>query len=397
MSYDLLLSEGHVIDPSQGIDRVLDIAIAGGRIVELGADLGPRQAAECRNLQGKYVCPGLIDLHGHWYQGSAFGIDPHYCLNTGVTTAVDAGTAGFINFPEFRRNCIDRAELQVLAFINISCLGLPTPIVGELEDIRYARPVETAAVLDRNRDVAVGVKIREGAPSKGNWIEALELAITAASKNRLPLMVHISPSAPTPEIVRRLRPGDIVTHCFQGRGDGLFPKPELSLLLEASEARRRGVVFDIGHGCGSFQWEIAQRAFEYSFYPDTISTDLHRYSVEGPVYDMPTTMSKFLCLGMSLQDVILKSTLAPARSIGRDRDIGTLRPGTAADIFVFELASGEFEFVDTHFNARKGDTKLVPHLTIKNGRVILPGTYDIKLRPYELCDYDVERSLKESA
>jgi dihydroorotase len=227
-------------------------------------------------------------------------------------------------------------------------------------------------------------------------MEALELAISAAENVNLPLMVHISRGADTPRILARLRPGDILTHCYQGRGDGIFT-PEGKLLKEAAEARRRGVIFDIGHGSGSFSWETAQRAFEHSFYPDTISTDLHRYNVEGPVHDMPTTLSKFLCLGIALRDAILKSTVTPAKSIGRENDLGTLRPGTVADVFVFEIETGDFDFIDTHFKSKKGHQKIVPYLTIKAGKVIDPGTYVIDLRAYEHCDFDIRNMLTETA
>lgn len=397
VQYDLLLVGGHVIDPSQGIHKVLDIAVSGGKIKELGLNLDRRNASEVLDVSGKYVCPGLIDLHGHWYEGSVYGIDPHHCLNTGVTTAVDAGTTGFVNFPEFRKNRIDNADVRLLAFVNIACVGLPTSLIGELEDLRYARPVETASMLERNREVTVGVKIRESSQTAGDGIEALDLALRAAEAVQMPLMVHISPGAKTPEILRRLRPGDILTHCYQGRGDGLITEPGGQLLCEARQAKERGIVFDIGHGSGSFKWETAQRAFEHAFYPDTISTDLHRYSVDGPVYDMPTTLSKFLCLGMSLEEVILKSTWTPAKSIGREAEIGTLQAGAAADVFVFELATGEFQYFDTHFRSRTGDKRLVPSLTIKGGKVIMPGAYEVRQRPLEPWDAEITKFLEATA
>jgi dihydroorotase len=394
---DLLLVGGHVIDPSQGIHRVMDIAVSGGKIKEVGFNLDRRDASEVLDVSGKYVCPGLIDLHGHWYEGSVYGIDPHHCLNTGVTTAIDAGTTGFVNFPEFRRNCIDKANVRLLAFVNIACIGLPTALIGELEDLRYARPEETASILERHREVTLGVKIREFSRTAGDGIEALNLAIRAAEAARMPLMVHIGPGAKTPEILRRLRPGDILTHCYQGRGDGLITEPGGQLLCEARQAKERGIIFDIGHGSGSFKWETAQKAFEHSFYPDTISTDLHRYSVDGPVYDMPTTLSKFLCLGMSLEEVILKSTWTPAKSIGREAEIGTLQAGAAADVFVFELATGEFQYFDTHFRSRRGDKRLVPSLTMMGGKVIVPGAYEVNPRPLEPWDAEIAKLLEETA
>src|SRR2546425_7791580 len=216
MRYDLLLTNGRVLDPSQGLKANLDVAIVGGKIAALGSQLDRSKAVEVRDIIDKYVCPGLIDLHGHWYNGSAFGVDPRVCLNTGVTTAVDAGTTGFINFPEFRRTCIDRLDLRTLAFINISGIGIPSTLAGELEDLRYVRAEETAATVAAHRDVAVGIKIRQGsAPGGHNGIEALERALTAAREAGVPLMVHISPGAEIAEILRRLRPGDIVTHCYQ--------------------------------------------------------------------------------------------------------------------------------------------------------------------------------------
>ncbi|MDA2926129.1 amidohydrolase/deacetylase family metallohydrolase [Acidobacteria bacterium AH-259-G07] len=397
MEYDLILRRGHVIDPSQGIDRILDIGIQKGLIAELGENLPTGPGTQQIDVSGKYVCPGLIDLHGHWYEGSCFGIDPHICLNHGVTTVVDAGTTGFVNFPEFRRNRIDTARIQVLAFIHIGCLGLPTSLVGELVDLRFARPKETAAVIEKHRDITLGVKIRQGTMTGTHGLEALDLALGAAQASGLPLMVHISTGAKTGEILGKLRHGDVVTHCFQGRGDGIFSKPTGQLLPEVTEARKRGVIFDVGHGCGSFSWETARRAFQYSFYPDTISTDLHRFCVDRWAKSMPTTMSKFLHLGMSLEDVILKSTCAPAKAINRAEQLGTLRKETIADLFVFELQEGDFEFEDTHLCIEKGQRLINPHLVVKDGEPIEPGSYPASLRELYDCDQDVFRFVEETA
>ncbi|HEX2524129.1 MAG TPA: amidohydrolase/deacetylase family metallohydrolase, partial [Terriglobia bacterium] len=162
MKYDLLLKKGHVIDPSQAIDGVLDVGIRAGKILDLGPELGSSESSQVLNLEGKHVCPGLVDLHGHWFEGSIYGIDPHISLSHGVTTAVDAGTCGFTNFPYFRKHTIEQASIRVLAFMHISCLGLHAPFAEELRDLAYARPRETACAIDKNRDVVVGVKIREG-------------------------------------------------------------------------------------------------------------------------------------------------------------------------------------------------------------------------------------------
>jgi|RhiMethySRZTD1v2_1073278.scaffolds.fasta_scaffold09887_3 dihydroorotase len=397
MDYDLVLRNGHVIDPSQGINHVLDVGIREGVVAELGKDLPATQRSLEKDLRGKYVCPGLIDLHGHWYEGSSFGVDPNICLNHGVTTVVDAGTTGFINFPEFRKNCIDKSRIQTLAFIHIGCLGLPTTIVGELEDLRFARPNETARVIEHNRDVVLGVKIRQGAMTGAHGLEALEKALAAAKETGLPMMVHISKGASTPEILRKLRPGDIVTHCFQGRGDGIFIEQQEHLLPEVIEARKKGVFFDVGHGSGSFSWETARKAFELSFFPDTISTDLHRFSVSRWAIDMPTTMSKFLHIGMSLEEVILKSTWAPAKVINRDNDLGTLRKGTVADLFVFDIEEGEFYFEDTHLHTQKATRKLKPFLVVRKGELTEPGSYPIQLRELYECDREALRFVEETA
>ncbi|HZT31168.1 MAG TPA: amidohydrolase/deacetylase family metallohydrolase [Bryobacteraceae bacterium] len=398
MSAAVLLRGGRVIDPSQGIDRVMDVAVRGGRIAALGEHLAAEPGAEVWDLAGKYVCPGLIDLHGHWYEGSAFGIDPLLCLNHGVTTAVDAGTAGFVNFAEFRRSRIETSPVRVLAFVNIAALGIPSNLTGELEDLRHARPAETAAVIQANLDVVLGVKVRQGTMVAGHGREVMQRTLAAARECRVPVMVHISRGAETTHILRQLRPGDIVTHCYQGRGDGLLEGG--ALLPEALAARHEGVLFDVGHGCGSFRWETARKAFEHFFLPDTISTDLHRYSVERWAIDLPTTMTKFLHLGMPLSDVIRKTTLEPARAMRRDHGLGTLRPGAPADVCVFDLEEGEFPLEDTHMKTETARRRIRPFRVLRAGEVIRPGSLSAPLRPLNGADREVlefvERSAKEA-
>ncbi|MEW5979940.1 MAG: amidohydrolase/deacetylase family metallohydrolase [Acidobacteriota bacterium] len=394
--YDLILRNAEVIDPSQEIRQVADLAILDGRIAALQPSLNNLYGCAEIDLRGKYLCPGLIDLHGHWYEGSAFGIDPRICLNHGVTTVVDAGTTGFVNFAEFQRNQVERSPVRVLGFLNIAGLGIPSVLAGELEDLRYARPKETAAVLAAYTSVLLGVKVRIGSTATaGHGMEALRAALEAATACGLPLMVHISKGANTAEILKTLRPGDILTHCFQGRGDGLLRAGEL--LPEAVEARANGVFFDVGHGCGSFSWDVARRAFEHHYYPDTISTDLHRFSLERWAIDLPTTMSKFLHLGMSLEDVILKTTWAPARTIRRQTDIGSLRLGTVADVFVFSLEEGEFLLEDTHLKVERAARRIKPFLILRAGRVIEPGRCTATIRPLLACDLELLRYVEETA
>ena len=389
---DLVLRNAHVVDPSQDISGVLDVAVLNGTVAALGPSLEVPAGTAERDLSGSYVCPGLIDLHGHWYESSAWGIDPEFCLHRGSTTVIDAGTAGCINFADFRRQVIERSRIRVLAFVNIAASGIPTSFIGELEDLRYSRPRETIAVLEEHRGVALGVKVRMKA---GHGPKAFDDALEAAGAAALPVMVHIGKGANTPDILRRLRPHDIVTHCFEGRGDGIVEQGRL--IPEAVQARKEGVVFDVGHGCGSFSWEVARRAFEHSFYPDTISTDLHRYSVERWAFDMPTTMSKFLHLGMSLEDVILKSTLTPAKAIGRDGELGSLRVGTVADFFAFALEEGEFPLEDTHLKVEVAKQRIKPLFAMKAGAVIEATSGGQRLR--KLYDFDCEqlRSIEETA
>lgn len=379
----LLLRGGHVIDPAGRIDGLADVVVAGDRIagvVPCGSLVERERPPAEVDCAGRYVCPGLVDLHGHYYEGSLFGIDPRAALRGGVTTAVDAGTCGCVNFPEFRRTAIDGAALRILPFIHIGCLGIPTAALGELLDLRYARPQETAATIREHRDIALGVKFRAGTMALGHNVEAVEAARRAAAASGSRMMVHISVHGDTREVLRRLREGDIVTHCFTGRGDGILDAAGGALLPEATAARARGVVFDVGHGSGSFRWDTALKAFEHSFYPDTISTDLHRYNVEQVVFDLPTTMSKFLLLGMTLAEVVEKATLAPAQAIGRAPELGTLLPGASADLLVFSVQEGEFRFQDSHLQERVGERLLRPELVVCRGRTVRPAEVPVRLR-----------------
>ena len=391
MPFDLLLKGGHVIDPSQSLNSVGDVGIKDGRTVQIGSDLDATGCPNVRDISGHYVCPGLIDLHGHWYEGNLYGVDPLMCINHGVTTAVDAGSTGYSNFPEFRRTVLDHSLTDLLAFIHISFMGLHAPYAEELLDLRYARPVETAAVIAKHRDRAVGVKLRVGSMTGNHGIAALAKALEAAREASVPLMVHISRGADEREILRRLRPGDILTHCFHGRDNRMIDE---TVIPEAREARERGVFFDVAHGCGSFSWETARKAFEHHFYPDTLSTDLHRYCAPPPLcVTLPQVMSKMLCLGMSLEDVISKSTATPAKALGKEHKIGTLKPGTIADLLVFDLEAGEFEFTDTHLKVCKGSKKIVPTLVLKRGQVYVPGAFQVRLRDLYESDADVFQAI----
>ncbi len=385
--YDLLLRGAHVIDPSQNWDSAADVGVIAGRIAAFGPNLDSTGCDDVRDLTGQYLCPGLIDIHGHWYEGSMYGINAEFGLNHGVTTAVDAGTTGFTNFPDFRRTAIAVNQARVLAFVHLSCLGLHTPFAEELLDLTYARPGETAEVIQRHAEVTTGVKVRIGSMTADHGNRALDLALEAARLARTRLMVHISAGADEAYILDHLRPGDILTHCFHGNTNRMIAAGGNGFIRQVREARDRGVVFDIGHGCGSFSWQTAQKAFEHHFWPDTISSDLHRYSADVPwLVTMPAAMSKLLLLGMGLCDVVAKSTSAAACAIGRQHEIGSLQPGYPADAFAFKLQNGEFEFKDAHLETRTADRCIEPVLVVRDGRPIEPGSIAVPLR--ELYEAD---------
>ncbi|MEO2008771.1 MAG: amidohydrolase/deacetylase family metallohydrolase [Pirellulaceae bacterium] len=377
MECDILIRGGEVIDPSQGLRGLRDIAICGNQIIAVAEGLVDVEAGRVVNAGGMYVTPGLIDLHMHAYTHSPFGLDPDpLCAAGGVTTMLDAGTAGSYNFDAFRRDGIDRCKTHLLSLVNLSCFGLIAANLGELLDRRYADPDGVVETIRRNRDVAVGVKIRAGKHIIGEgeqgWAN-LRDAIRAARESETWLMVHIGECPMSiPELCESLEAGDCVTHCFKG-GSTRVTDDDGAIHPAVRDAAERGVIFDVGHGFGSFQWEVVEAALEQGFEPTTISTDLHTRNLHGPVFDMPTTMSKFLMLGVPIDRVIEMSTTRPAKILGQDESIGTLRVGTVADIAVLEKHDGRFAFTDSYSRQRVGHELLTAAVTIRRGE-ILPGS-----------------------
>ncbi len=378
MKYDVLIVGGEVIDPSQRMRGRLDVAVAGERIADIRPDIPAEQARHVIDARGRLVMPGLVDLHVHAYRDhTTLGLDPDpLCAAGGVTTMLDTGSSGSHNFPGFLRDVITPAQTEVLALIHLSALGLATfNRTGELLDRALADPEGVVATIRAHPSVAVGVKIRATGRLIGRgeagWAN-LRDAVAAAREARTMLMVHIGETPmPVPEIVELLEPGDCITHCFKGGSERILD-PDDRVWPAVREAAERGVIFDIGHGSGSFEWEVADAAIAQGFLPQTISTDLHTLNVNGPVFDMPTTMSKFLHLGLSLEEVVERSTLAPAKALLRDHEIGTLRPGTRADIAVLEEREGRFVFTDSMGTDRIGTRCLRAAATVRRGQIV-PG------------------------
>ena len=374
MIYDLILKNGRVIDPSQDLDRVLDVAFANGRVGAIADDIAPGSSANVRDLSGKIVSPGFIDLHTHVYWGgTSLGIDAgEMARKSGVTTFVDAGSAGAGNFPGFLRHVIEPSEPRILAYLHISFAGIfgfsKRVMVGESSDLRLMSPADAVAVANANRDVIIGIKVRVGRHASGSsGVAPLDIALQVADELGLPLMAHIDEPPPSYEdVLERLRPGDILTHCFRP-----FPNTPITgqgaIRPAVGAARARGVLFDVGHGMGSFSFKTARAMLDAGFVPDTISSDLHALNVDGPVFDQATTLSKFLCLDVPLAEVVRATTVNAATALRRP-DLGNLRPGSAGDATVFSVEEGSFTYVDSVGEVLTGDKKIICDGIILGGR-----------------------------
>lgn len=374
--YDLIVSGGHVVDPSQDIDGVRDVAFAGGKVASVAENIPYNRAVETIDARGKLVTPGLVDLHTHDYWGASFyGIDPDTVhIARGVTTVVDAGSSGANTFPAFREYVIDRTKTRIFALLNISAMGMVVGYAG-LEDARWANVDEAVRVGREHRDVVVGVKARIPPLPAEDYREVLTRAIEAAQGMDGIFMLHLGgTSIPVAERLNMLRPGDVLTHSFRYSpgGNGILDS-EGNVLEEAWAAKERGVIFDVGHGSGSFSFETMERAMTQGFFPDTISSDLHFKNVDGLVYDLHTTLSKFLHLGIPLAEVIRLGTTAPAGAIGKSGELGTLRPGAIGDVTISRLEEGRFLLSDSGRRRTVEATRRISHVTtVKSGREYLP-------------------------
>jgi dihydroorotase len=375
-AFDLLIKGGHVIDPRNNIDGPMDVAIAGGKIAEVSRGIESSRARRVADASGLYVVPGLIDIHAHVF----FGTEPDSYLShgdiavqpdahaprTGVTTVVDAGGAGWRNFLQFKERVIDRSRTRVLSLLNIVGSGMKGgPVEQDLGDMNAAL---TAMRVREHKELIVGIKT---AHYRGPEWAPVDRAVEAGTLADVPVMVDFGDfraERPFQDLVlTHLRPGDIYTHTYLARVPMLDAAGKLRPYL--LEARKRGIIFDVGHGSGSFVYSQAQPATAQGFWPDTISTDLHGSSMVGGMKEMANVMSKFLNLGMSLPDVIRKSTWRPAQVIKRT-ELGHLSVGAPGDVAVLRLQRGTFGFIDVAGGRAAGTQKLEAELTVREGRVL---------------------------
>jgi dihydroorotase len=366
--YDILIRNGEVLDPARGIRRKADVAVLDGKIAAIEPSIPNDQGIDVIDAAGLYVTPGLVDLHAHVYHGFSFGIEPDpLARRSGVTTMVDAGTFDGLQAGAFRKYVVEPSQCRIYGYVFL----YPSNRNPDDDPVRWARRhmKRTGEAALANRDFVLGVKYQVGANMAGRYtFDFLKIARELCDEFKLPLMLHISFAPPeTDQVMELMRPGDVITHCYNTHTLGILDsngKVKPSVLA----ARQRGVLFDVGHGAGSFNFEIARKALGQGFLPDTISTDIYQASIDGPVFDMPTTMSKMLYLGMSFEDILARSTAAPARIINRLPGMGSLAVGAPADIALLGVEEGRFKLVDAQWNEVNVERRIVSRLTICRGK-----------------------------
>ncbi|PYU31180.1 MAG: amidohydrolase/deacetylase family metallohydrolase [Acidobacteria bacterium] len=377
---DLLIKGGTVVDPSQNLHEPLDVAVKGAKILEVSPNIPAARARSVVSAKGKIVTPGVIDVHVHVFEG--MGPIPVnadlYCLNRGVTTALDTGSTGYAGIAGLTKYVIRPSATRIYALLDINGFGIMMGLAGEYANPEWVNSQATAWAAEENRPDVVGIKCRLSRETTGpNDLEVLKRALEAAKISRLPLMVHIGDSySPLSEILGQMRKGDVLTHCFNGRPNGILDTNG-KVRSEVQDARARGVFFDVAHGSNSFDFDVAEKCMQQNFTPDTISSDLAATSVNGPTFDLVTTASKFLLLGLSLDQVIERITVRPTRIFDFAAQLGTLRPGTGADISILEVREGSFLFTDTDGKKRMGRQKLQSAATIRAGRLYVNRSEDL--------------------
>jgi dihydroorotase len=362
--YDLVIRGGRVLDAAQRLDRVADVAIRNGRIAAIRPNIDPSTAKEVLDAAGKLVTPGLIDIHTHLADKL---LPPATCLADGVTTLLDAGSRGCDNADDLLA-IAQNSPNRVRILLNIGHLGVAPE--GELLDIGNVNVASTRQLIERNRQWIVGIKARLSRNVAGEHdLEAVRRARQAADPLKVPIMVHIGQTvSPLPEILALLRPGDIVTHLYSPPPHGILDDNG-RVLPQVREARRRGILFDVGNGRnGHITWEVAERAMLQDFLPDTISSDMTAVGRTYQVFSLPNVMSKFMLLGMPVEQVVARVTANAARAIPEFKDYGSLRTGAVADVAVLDLKDGDFEFVDNADTKRTGHRKLFAYAVVVGGK-----------------------------
>ena len=384
--YDLVIKGGDVVDPSQNLRGVRDIGIRNAVVVTIAPDIPATSAVRVIDAKGKIVTPGIIDLHAHVFPlGSAIGLPADELAPiTATTTFVSAGDAGANNFGALKHYIIGQARARIYAFVHISSIGLAGYPVMEMKDIDYASVDLAAKTVAENSEVVLGIKVRQSASIVGNnGLEPLKRAIRAAERSgtKARVMCHIG-AVPgnLADLLDMLRPGDILTHAFSGSGNNTVQDGKV--IPAALAAKKRGVVIDVGHGGGSFDYTVCEPAILQGFGPDVISSDIHAASGNSPGKPfMPWVMSKFLNMGYTLEQVVAMSTINPAKVIDRLPKLGTLQIGAPGDVSIFEMIEGPVTFVDTRKNERQGNKYLKPVYTVRAGRTFggppyfIPSTY----------------------
>jgi dihydroorotase len=373
LKYDLVIANGEVLDPAQRLRGKRDLGIKNGQVAAVAPSIPADRAVQRIDASGKLVTPGLVDLHTHLCPHLGIGLPADELVGiTATTTAVSAGDAGAYTFGNFRHGVVPQSRTRLYGFVHIATIGLAGGLApGEMLNIDYANVDACAKAVAENADLALGVKVRITDSVVGqNGLEPLRRALRAAEAagKSFRVMCHIG-AAPgsLSDLLDLLRPGDILTHAYSGAGNNTVQNGQL--LPAALRAKQRGVIVDVGHGGGSFDYTVAEPAMAQGFTPDTISSDIHAVSINTPGYPtLPWVMSKFLAMGLPLEEVVARATIEPARIIGRVPGLGTLMIGAPADVSIFDLVDGPVEFVDTRNNRRGGSKKLVPVLTVRGGR-----------------------------
>jgi dihydroorotase len=377
-AFDLLLTGGTVINPATGVNQTLDVGVTDGRITAMQANLSRDSAKKALDVTGCYITPGLIDFHVHSY----WGVNPYgckldsLCLATGVTTTMDAGSAGPVNFLGFRKLVYEPSKTRMLGFVALAQHGvLNTP--GELLNLGFADSDGAAETVGNNRDIGVGIKLRLHKKSVGeNSREALRLALKAGEATRTPIMVHVGDTViGMDEIAESLRPGDIITHCYTPQRPSIIDEAG-KVLPQVRRAKERGVIFDVGHAGGHFDFTLVERAMGDGLLPDIISSDLHSRLAQpgfGVVGDLPTTMTKFLQLGLSFEQIIANCTVNAARAVGWQNRIGSLEVGREADMAVLQLIDEPTKLRDSVGGERLHQQRIAARWTIRAGEIFRAG------------------------